>query len=137
MLVTALAAGRGIMLPAMSVAAMKVAAFSSGAYARIREQFNLPVSRFEGIQEVVGRIASETYRLDAARRLTLQAIDAGEKPAVISAIMKYHATEGNVAAVNAAMDVHSGKAVIDGPKLSRLRPIGRRQSPSPSRAPTS
>jgi acyl-CoA dehydrogenase len=73
MLVTALAAGRGIMLPAMSVAAMKVAAFSSGAYARIREQFNLPVSRFEGIQEVVGRIASDTYRVDAARRLTLQA----------------------------------------------------------------
>ncbi len=116
MLVTALAAGRGIMLPAMSVAAMKVAAFSSGAYARIREQFNLPVSRFEGIQEVVGRIASDTYRLDAARRLTLQAIDAGEKPAVISAIMKYHATEGMRRSVNGAMDVHSGKAVIDGPK---------------------
>jgi acyl-CoA dehydrogenase len=116
MLVTALAAGRGIMLPAMSVAAMKVAAFSSGAYARIREQFNLPVSRFEGIQEVVGRIASDTYRLDAARRLTLEAIDQGEKPAVISAIMKYHATEGMRRSVNGAMDVHSGKAVIDGPK---------------------
>ena len=116
MLVTALAAGRGIMLPAMSVAAMKIAAFSAGAYARIREQFNLPVSRFEGIQEVVGYIASDTYRLDAARRLTLAAIDEGEKPAIISAIMKYHATEGMRRSVNAAMDVHSGKAVIDGPR---------------------
>jgi acyl-CoA dehydrogenase len=116
MLVTALAAGRGVMLPAMSVAGMKVAAFSTGAYARIREQFNLPVSRFEGVQEAVARIASDTYRLDAARRLTLAALDSGEKPAVITAIMKYHATEAMRRATNDAMDVHSGKAVIDGPR---------------------
>jgi acyl-CoA dehydrogenase len=116
MLITALAAGRGVMLPAMAVAGMKTAAFSTGAYARIREQFNLPVSRFEGIQEVAARIAGETYKMDAARRLTLQALDAGEKPAVISAIMKYHATEKMRQATNDAMDVHSGKAVIDGPK---------------------
>ncbi len=116
MLVTALAAGRGIMLPAMSVSGMKTAAFSTGAYGRIREQFNLPVSRFEGIQEVTARIAGDTYRMDAARRLTLQALDMGEKPAVVSAIMKYHATEAMRTAINDAMDVHSGKAVIDGPK---------------------
>ncbi|MGE0212182.1 MAG: acyl-CoA dehydrogenase, partial [Parvibaculaceae bacterium] len=116
MLITALAAGRGVMLPAMSVAGMKVAAFSTGAYGRIREQFNTPVSRFEGIQEVAGRIAGETYQMDAARILTLQALDMGEKPAVIAAIMKYHATEAMRRAVNDAMDVHSGKAVIDGPK---------------------
>ncbi len=116
MLVTALAAGRGIMLPAMSVSGMKVGAFSTGAYGRIREQFNLPVSRFEGIQEVTGRIAGDTYALDAARRLTLQALDVGEKPAVVSAIMKYHATEAMRQTLNDAMDVHSGKAVIDGPK---------------------
>lgn len=116
MLVTALAAGRGIMLPAMSVAGMKVAAFSTGAYARIREQFNLPISRFEGIQEVTARISGEAYKMDAARRLTLQALDAGEKPAVVAAIMKYHATERLRRAINDATDVHSGKAVIDGPK---------------------
>ena len=116
MLVTALAAGRGIMLPAMSVAGMKVGAFSTGAYGRIREQFNIPVSRFEGIQQVVARIAGDTYAMDAARRLTLQALDIGEKPAVVSAIMKYHATEAMRRTINDAMDVHSGKAVIDGPK---------------------
>ena len=116
MLVTALAAGRGIMLPAMSVAGMKVGAFSTGAYGSIREQFNIPVSRFEGIQEVTARIAGDTYALDAARRLTLQALDIGEKPAVVSAIMKYHATEAMRQTLNDAMDVHSGKAVIDGPK---------------------
>jgi acyl-CoA dehydrogenase len=116
MLVSALAAGRGIMLPAMSMAGLKVATFSTGAYGRVREQFNLPISRFEGIQEVAADIAGETYKIDAARRLTLQALDMGEKPAVISAIMKYHATERMRKACNWAMDVHSGKAVIDGPK---------------------
>lgn len=116
MLVTALAAGRGIMLPAMSVSGMKVAAHSTGAYSRIREQFNIPISRFEGIQEAAARIAGDTYKMDAARRLTLQALDIGEKPAVVSAIMKYHATEGMRRATNDAMDIHSGKAVIDGPK---------------------
>lgn len=116
MLVTALAAGRGIMLPAMSVAGMKVAAFATGAYGRVREQFNLPLSRFEGVQEVAARIAAETYKMDAARRLTLQALDAGEKPAVVSAIMKYHATERLRRTINDAMDVHAGKAVIDGPR---------------------
>ncbi|HUF44123.1 MAG TPA: acyl-CoA dehydrogenase [Aestuariivirgaceae bacterium] len=116
MLVTALAAGRGIMLPAMAQAGMKVAAFSTGAYGRIREQFNLPLTRFEGIQEVAARIAGEAYKMDAARRLTLAAIDAGEKPAVVSAIMKYQATERLRRTINDAMDVHAGKAVIDGPK---------------------
>jgi acyl-CoA dehydrogenase len=116
MLVTALAAGRGIMLPAMAQAGMKVAAFSTGAYGRIREQFNLPLSRFEGIQEVAARIAGEAYRMDAARLLTLAAIDEGEKPAVVSGIMKYQATERLRRTVNDAMDVHAGKAVIDGPK---------------------
>ncbi len=116
MLVTALAAGRGIMLPAMSVSGMKLAAHATGAYARIREQFNIPISRFEGIQEAAARIAGDTYKMDAARRLTLQALDIGEKPAVVSAIMKYHATEGMRRAITDAMDIHSGKAVIDGPK---------------------
>jgi len=82
----------------------------------VREQFNLPITRFEGIQEVAANIAGETYKMDAARRLTLHALDMGEKPAVISAIMKYHATERMRKAVNDAMDVHAGKAVIDGPK---------------------
>ncbi|MEM7425646.1 MAG: acyl-CoA dehydrogenase [Pseudomonadota bacterium] len=116
MLVTALAAGRGIMLPAMSVSGMKLATHATGAYARIREQFNIPISRFEGIQEAAARIAGDTYKMDAARRLTLQALDIGEKPSVISAIMKYHATEGMRRAITDAMDIHSGKAVIDGPK---------------------
>jgi len=115
MLVTALAAGRGIMLPSMSVSAMKVAAFTTGAYARVREQFNLPIARFEGVQEALARIAGTAYTMDAARVLTARAVDRGERPAVVSAIMKYHATERMRDVVADAMDVHGGKAVCDGP----------------------
>ena len=73
-------------------------------------------AKFEGIQEVMARIAGEAYTVDAARRLTLVAIDRGEKPAVVSSIMKYHATERMRAVTNDAMDVHSGKTAIDGPR---------------------
>ncbi|MGI9480722.1 MAG: acyl-CoA dehydrogenase [Hyphomicrobiales bacterium] len=115
MLVTALSAGRGIMLPSMGLSAMKVTARTTSAYARVREQFNIPIGRFEGIQEVIARIAGQCYTIDSATRVTTDAIDAGEKPAIISAIMKYHATERMRDIVNDGMDVHGGRAVCDGP----------------------
>ncbi|MEX1154985.1 acyl-CoA dehydrogenase [Parvibaculum sp.] len=129
MLMGALAAGRGISLPALSTGGAQFAAYTTGAYARIREQFGLPVGKFEGVQEALARIARIAYELEAARRLTCQAIDAGEKPAVISAIMKYHATERMRDAVNDAMDVHGGKGICEGPKnylgsAYRAIPIG-------------
>jgi len=129
MLMSALAAGRGISLPALSSAGAALAARTSGAYARIREQFNIPISRFEGIEERLGRIAATAYLIDAARRLTCAALDQGHHPAVISAIMKSQATERMRTVVNDAMDVHGGKAVMDGPQnylgnLYRAVPVG-------------
>lgn len=124
MLMSALAAGRGISLPSLSAAATAMAAHTTGAYARIRKQFNLPIGMFGGVQEPMARIASSAYAIDAGRRLTTAALDEGHKLAVISAIMKYHATERMRDAINDAMDVHSGKAVIDGP-LNYLQPIYR------------
>ncbi|MGE3150737.1 MAG: acyl-CoA dehydrogenase [Pseudorhodoplanes sp.] len=129
MLMSALAAGRGISLPSLSAAGTAFAARTSGAYARIREQFNIPIGKFEGIAEPLGRIAATAYLLDAARRLTCAGLDQGHHPAVISAIMKLHATERMRACVNDAMDIHAGKAVIDGPNnylgsLYRALPIG-------------
>lgn len=115
MLMTALAAGRSISLPSLSTGGTKFAARVSGAYARIREQFGVPVGRFEGVQEPMARIAATAYLLDAARRVTCSAIDGGEKPAVIGAIMKYHATERLRLAFNDAMDIHGGKGICDGP----------------------
>jgi acyl-CoA dehydrogenase len=115
MLMTSLAAGRSISLPSLSTGGVKYAARVSGAYARIREQFGMPVGRFEGVQEPLARIAATAYLLDAARRVTCSAIDGGEKPAVIGAIMKYHATERLRSAYNDAMDIHGGKGICDGP----------------------
>ena len=115
MLMESLAAGRSISLPAQSVAAAKLAARTTGAYARIREQFNLPIGRFEGIEEALARIGGQTYLMDAARCMTAGAVDLGEKPSVPSAIVKYHLTEGMRSVLNDAMDVHGGKGICLGP----------------------
>ncbi len=115
MLMQSLAAGRSISLPALGTAGGKMAALMSGAYAVIRKQFNIPIGEFEGIQEPLARIGGRTYRMDAARMLTLVAIDQGERPGVISAILKYQLTEGNRHCINDAMDIHGGKGIITGP----------------------
>jgi acyl-CoA dehydrogenase len=115
MLMSALAAGRGISLPSLSAAGAAFCARTTGAYARIREQFGIPIGRFEGVQDRLARLAGHAYQLDAARRLTCAGLDQGHQPAVISAIMKAHATYRLREAVDDAMDVHAGKAVIDGP----------------------
>jgi acyl-CoA dehydrogenase len=115
MLMSALAAGRGISLPSLSAAGIVLAAHTTGAYAAVRQQFNIPIGKFEGVQERLARMAGSAYVIDGARRLTCAGLDMGKKPAVISGIMKYHATERMRTAINDAMDVHAGKAVIDGP----------------------
>ncbi|MHC2464713.1 acyl-CoA dehydrogenase [Bradyrhizobium embrapense] len=129
MLMTALAAGRGISLPSLSASGAAYAARTTGAYARIREQFGISISKFEGIEEPLARIAGTAYLLDAARRLTCAALNEGHHPAVISGIMKLHATERMRIAIDDAMDIHGGKAVIDGPQnylggLYRSVPVG-------------
>src|SRR2546421_4818757 len=129
MLMTALAAGRGISLPSLSAAGAAYAARTTGAYARIREQFGISISKFEGVEEPLARIAGTAYLLDAARRLTCAALNQGHHPAVISGIMKLHATERMRIAIDDAMDIHGGKAVIDGPQnylgnLYRSVPVG-------------
>ncbi|MFT7448590.1 MAG: acyl-CoA dehydrogenase [Glaciecola sp.] len=129
MLMSALAAGRGISLPSMGCAAIALCAHTTGAYARIRQQFNMPIGKFGGVQARMGRLAADAYAMDAARRLTCAGLDEGLALSVISAIMKAHATFKMREALNDAMDVHSGKAVIDGPSnyllpLYRAVPIG-------------
>ena len=93
MLMSALAAGRGISLPSLSAAGAAYTSHVTGAYARIREQFHVPIAKFEAIQERLGRMAATAYLLDAARRMTCAALDDGHHPAVITAIMKEQATE--------------------------------------------
>ena len=115
MLMESLAAGRSISLPSSSAGAAKIAARTTGAYARVRSQFKLPIGKFEGVDEAMGRIGGHTYVIESARRLTAGAVDLGEKPSVISAIVKYHATERARQVINDAMDVHGGKGICLGP----------------------
>ncbi len=115
MLVECLAAGRSISLPSMSMAAGKLGSRATGAYARVRSQFRTPIGRFEGVEEPLARIGGTTYLMDATRRLTMAALDLGEKPSVISAICKYHMTERMRQILNDAMDIHGGKGIMMGP----------------------
>lgn len=116
MLMQCLTTGRAISLPALSVGAAKFTSRNIGAYARIRKQFNMPIGEFEGIEEALARVAGETYILDAARQVTNAALDQGEKPAVISAILKYELTERMRRVVNDGMDILGGAGICLGPK---------------------
>jgi acyl-CoA dehydrogenase len=116
MLIELLAVGRAITLPSSSAGGAKLCALTTGAYARIRKQFNLPIGRFEGIEAVMSRLAAYTYATSALSRMTATAVDLGEKPAVSSAIAKYHATEMARQVITDAMDIHGGKGIIMGPR---------------------
>lgn len=116
MLVECLSTGRAISLPSISVGSARMASLTAGAYSRIRRQFRTAIANFEGIQEVLARIAGFTYMADATRYLTVAMVNAGEKPSVPGAIAKYHVTELARRISNDAMDVHGGKGIMMGPK---------------------
>ena len=116
MLVECLSVGRAISLPSNAAGASRMAAVATGAYARIRKQFGMAIGRFEGVEEALARIGGHAYAITALSRATAAAVDRGEKPAVPSAIAKYHATELGRDIARDAMDVHGGKGVILGPK---------------------
>jgi acyl-CoA dehydrogenase len=129
MLMDSLAAGRSISLPSLATGASQLAARVAGAYASVREQFGLPIGRFEGVQEPLARIGGRTYLVSAARRITAGAVDAGEKPAVVSAIVKAYLTEFMRQNINDASDIQAGAAICQGPRNTlgsayRALPIG-------------
>jgi acyl-CoA dehydrogenase len=115
MLIEQLSVGRCISLPGNTTGGSTAAVFGTGAYARIRRQFNQPVGRFEGVEQVIARMAGFAYIMDAARSVTTAAIDAGARPAVPAAILKYHVTELGRRVANDAMDVQGGKGIVLGP----------------------
>ncbi|MDA0706296.1 MAG: acyl-CoA dehydrogenase [Proteobacteria bacterium] len=116
MLVELLSVGRAITLPSIASGGGQAATYASGAYARLRKQFNTSIANFEGVGEALTRIAGYTYIMNAAVSVTAGAIDQGEKPAVPSAILKYHCTELGRKVANDTMDIHGGKAIMLGPK---------------------
>jgi len=116
MLTECLAAGRGVSLPAQNAGGAKMITRIISAYASVRKQFGLPIGKFEGIEEPVARIAAFNYLLEAMRRYTLGAIDQGIKPAVVTAMAKYNATEIGRRIINDAMDVAGGSGISRGPR---------------------
>ncbi|MGY0399250.1 MAG: acyl-CoA dehydrogenase [Ostreibacterium sp.] len=116
MLIESLSVGRGISLPGLSNAAAQKAVLSTAAYASIRQQFNLPIGKFEGVQEKLVDIAMISYTIDGACKLITSALANHEKPAVLSAMVKYYTTDRGRIAMSHAMDIHAGKGLILGPK---------------------
>jgi acyl-CoA dehydrogenase len=115
MLVECLSVGRAITLPSNSAGGIKALAVASGAYSRIRRQFRLPIGKMEGIEEPLAKLGGYAYSSEAAVSMSTGAVDLGEKPSVISAILKYHLTEQMRDSTNYAMDIHGGKGICLGP----------------------
>ncbi len=116
MLMECLAVGRGISLPALSTAAGEISYLNVGAFAKVRQQFKVSVGKFEGVQEATSDIASDTYMLEAFRYLVTCGLNQGGKPAVMTAMAKYYATETMRKVVNHGMDVVGGRAIQMGPR---------------------
>jgi len=114
MLVECLSVGRGITLPSNSTGSVKSVALATGAYAYIRRQFKISIGKMEGIEEALARIAGNAYMMDAAATLVTSGIMLGEKPAVLSAIVKYHCTHRGQRAIIDAMDIAGGKGIMLG-----------------------
>ena len=115
MLVECLSVGRAITLPSNSAGGIKTIAVATGAYSRIRRQFRLPIGKMEGVEESLAKLAGYAYSSDAAVSMSTGAVDLGEKPSVVSAIIKYHLTEQMRESTIHAMDVLGGKGIMLGP----------------------
>ncbi len=116
MLVECLSIGRSISLPALGAASSAVSYLTTGAFARLRRQFNVEIAEFEGVEEKLAEIAGLNYLINSTRLLTVAAVNEHKKPSVASAITKYFNTELARIVVNSAMDVHAGRSVVVGPR---------------------
>ena len=129
MLMECLSAGRGISLPATANASSKVASFGIINYIKVREQFGMPLEKMEAIQEKVNKMIVDTWIIQSSVALTNDILDAGNSPAVISAIMKQQTTERGRRVLNHAIDIHAGSGICLGygnflERFYRSIPIG-------------
>ena len=127
MLMESLAAGRAISLPALGAATQQSSVFIANGYGKVREQFGMPIGKFDAIAGIIAGMAVELYATDAARRFTAAALDNGGQPSVASAILKVHLTEAGRTSINHAMDILGGKGIINGP--SNLLSVAYRHMP--------
>lgn len=116
MLMEQLGGGRAISLPAGAVGAMKNVSAATGAYSQVRSQFKIPIGKMEGIVEKIAKMAALTYAFDATRIFSCSAVDEGQQPPVVSAVLKAYSTEAARELLVDAMDIFAGSGVILGPK---------------------
>lgn len=116
MLIECLSIGRGISLPSLSNAGAQVTAFTSAAYTNLRQQFGLPVAKFEGVAEKLGQLAINSYAVQAISDNAAAMVTHKLKPAVSSAMAKFYTTNSVRESTTIAMDVHGGKAIMKGDK---------------------
>ena len=114
MLMECLSAGRGISLPATANASSKVASYGIFNYIKIRDQFNMPLKNMEAIKEKFNNMVYNTWMIQSSVDMTNDILDAGNSPAVISAIMKQQTTERGRSVISDAMDIHGGAAICVG-----------------------
>jgi acyl-CoA dehydrogenase len=114
MLMECLAAGRGICLPATANASSKMATTSMFLYAQHRKQFNLHLIQMEAIQNKLASMIYNTWAIQASIFVTNKILDEGEKPSVISAIMKEQTTERGRQVLNDGMDIYGGSGICKG-----------------------
>lgn len=115
MLMEQLAGGRAISLPAGAIGEMKRVMAVTGAYSMVRQQFGIPIGRMEGVEDKVGKIAALTYAFEGARVFSCSAIDSGQQPPVVSAVLKAYSTEVARELVRDGMDIFAGSGVMQGP----------------------
>ena len=129
MLMECLAAGRAVSLPASAMAASKVSTFGIINYSKHRKQFGIPLIKMEGIREKLEEMIFYNLAINSGVSLTNYLLDNKEKPAVISAIMKYYSTENTRKVLNHAMDIYGGSGICTGDnnfleKYYKSAPIG-------------
>ena len=115
MLTECLAEGRGISLPSLSSASSAISFLASSSYSLVRKQFKLPIMDFSGVGTQVAKTAGLAYLVEALREFSLVPITNKLKPSLVSAMAKFYSTELARDALKSAMDIHGGKAIIDGP----------------------
>jgi len=114
MLMECLSVGRGISLPVTGASATQAMLLTTSTYSQTREQFGIPIAKMEGIQEKLSNLATNAFRATANINLSTWALDAGHRPSIISAIVKYRNTQLLQSSSIDAMDVHGGRAVMEG-----------------------
>ena len=116
MLMACLADGRGISLPALATSKSQANLYQTYTYSILREQFNTSIVKFEGVEEKLAEMLKKTYINESVRTFTLASLDKGIKPAIVTAITKYHTTEYSRDILLNSMDIMSGKSIIQGAK---------------------